>query len=160
MKTRIVLFTRSASAENSAGAGKILFASWGAHLACELPESMGVEDFARKLALKRHTTFDYAVGDMGRTAALLECSDPAPERLQLGDTFNLKLTWAPFRETALALSDGGDRRILQLAVQFIASGAKLDDSVIAADYDAEFLQQLQGKLAEQEKASRKAEDSE
>ncbi|MEN9809899.1 MAG: hypothetical protein RLZZ488_1466 [Pseudomonadota bacterium] len=160
MKTRIVLFTRLASAEDSAAVGKILFGRWGANLTCELPENMGVEEFARKLALKRHSTFDYAVGDMGRTAALLECTDPATARLQIGDTFSLKLTWQPFRETALALTDGGDRRILQLAVQFIASGAQLDDSVIAADYDAEFLQQLQGKLAEQEMVGRKADDSE
>jgi hypothetical protein len=58
----------------------------------------------------------------------------------------VSLTWENFRQTALALKNGDDRRFLQLAVQFLASGESIDDSVIAADYDAEFLQQLRSKL--------------
>jgi hypothetical protein len=109
---------------------------------------MGVEDFAQALTLKRHSKFDYAVGDRGRLATLLEWVDGSniPKQLPLGRDGSLDLVWEPFRDTVQALQDGTDRRILQLAVQFIASGADLDESVIAADYDAEFLQQLQTAL--------------
>ncbi|NBO37263.1 hypothetical protein EBU99_01635 [bacterium] len=148
MKTRVILFTRKASSDPES-APAIFFARWGKSLLLEIPSQLGVEDFANKLALVRHSRFDYAVGEMGRNATLLECSEPAPHTLAISDSETLQLTWEPFRQTAQALSDGTDRRFLQLAVQFLASGASLDDSVVAADYDAEFLQQLQSTLASQ-----------
>jgi hypothetical protein len=126
---------------------QIVFARWGESLELELPQQMGVEDFAQKLGLKRHSKFDYAVGEMGRRATLLECvSLPPAANLALEATRSVSLTWENFRQTALALKNGDDRRFLQLAVQFLASGESIDDSVIAADYDAEFLQQLRSKL--------------
>jgi hypothetical protein len=146
MKTRLVLFARLPSADEGQPP-QIVFARWGESLELELPQQMGVEDFAQKLGLKRHSKFDYAVGEMGRRATLLECvSLPPAANLALEATRSVSLTWENFRQTALALKNGDDRRFLQLAVQFLASGESIDDSVIAADYDAEFLQQLRSKL--------------
>ncbi|MEN9530760.1 MAG: hypothetical protein RI932_2633 [Pseudomonadota bacterium] len=146
MKTRIILFARIPSADEGQPP-QIVFARWGETLELELPQQMGVEDFAQKQSLKRHSKFDYAVGEMGRRATLLECVLTSPcVALTLDESRILNLTWDTFRQTALALKNGEDRRFLQLAVQFLASGESIDDSVIAADYDAEFLQQLRSKL--------------
>ncbi|MBM3382619.1 MAG: hypothetical protein FJY29_09295 [Betaproteobacteria bacterium] len=146
MKTRIVLFARLPAADEGQPP-QIVFARWGETLELELPQQMGVEDFALKHNLKRLSKFDYAVGEMGRRATLLEChAQPTCSTLILDAGRSLTLTWENFRQTALALKNGEDRRFLQLAVQFLASGESIDDSVIAADYDAEFLQQLRTKL--------------
>lgn len=145
MKTRIILFQRKSS-DDAAAAPQILFARWGSTLLKELPSGMGVEDYAQQCHLKRHSTFDHSVGDMGRSATLLECLES--QRTELD---GVVLVWDSFRATAQALSDGQDRRFLQLAVQFLASGGNIDDSVIAADYDAEFLRELQKTLAGQSK---------
>lgn len=156
MKTRLVLFTRLPSSEEDSP-GQILFARWGETLLFEMPGTMGVEDFALKYRFKRHSTFDYSVGEMGRKATLLECTDPTLTRLQVGEQRTLKIFWENFRTAALALRDGQDRRYLQLAVQFLASGASIDDSVIAADYDAEFLQQLQDTIASKKDSQKTSE---
>lgn len=157
MKTRVVLFTRQPSGESPAS-GQILFARWSQSLVLELPAQIGVEDFARQMNFRRHSTFDYTVGEMGKTATLLECPSPAPNWLTVDDARTLQLVWDNFRGTAMALSDGQDRRFLQLAVQFLAAGAKLDDSVIASDYDADFIKKLQNTLAEQQKQSDSSSD--
>lgn len=146
MKTRLVLFARL-PASNQQQSPQIVFARWGESLEIELPNQMGVEDFARESGLKRHSKFDFAVGEMGRRATLLECSALSNcITPSITTTHALSLTWGTFRETALALADGEDRRFLQLAVQFLASGESIDDSVIAADYDADFLAHLRSKL--------------
>jgi hypothetical protein len=146
MKTRLLLFCRDTADSNSTG-GQILFARTSDTLLVELPEQLGVEDFAQKLGLKRHSKFDWSVGEMGRKATLLESQVVGVPSLQLDAAHAWTLTWDNFRNTAVALKDGQDRRFLQLAVQFLASGAEVDDSVVAADYDAEFLQTLQKALA-------------
>jgi hypothetical protein len=145
MKTRVILFSRK-SDEDSASGPQFLFARWGNSLLKDLPAGMGVEDYAQQRRLKRHSTFDHTVGDRGRNATLLECVESPGLELD-----GVALVWDSFRATAQALSDGQDRRFLQLAVQFLAAGGNVDDSVIAADYDAEFLQELQRTLAAQSK---------
>lgn len=170
MKTRLLIFTRQAPQESDS-VPQILFAHWSDSLFFELPQNMGVEDFARQHKLRRHPDFDYSVGDLGRSATLLECAEPLKlEILKVGaghiasqtnqyqpsaiveqhprESQKLPLIWENFRATAAALAPGPDRRFLQLAVQFLAAGARLDESVIAADYDAEFLQTLRKTLDE------------
>ena len=151
MKTRLLLFCRNLADSNSTG-GQILFARTSDTLFVELPDQMGVEDFAQKLNLKRHSKFDWTVGEMGRKATLLESPIAGVASLQLDSAHAWTLTWDNFRNTAAALKDGHERRFLQLAVQFLASGAEVDDSVVAADYDAEFLQTLQSALANKDSA--------
>jgi hypothetical protein len=151
MKTRVIFFSRvpSQSPEGSPG---IVFGRWGESLELELPQAMGVEEFSQNFGFKRHSKFDHTVGEMGRKATLIE----VPESLKvnsvaLPDSRILSLSWEIFPVAARALVEGADRRFLQLAVQFLAAGESVDDSVIAADYDAEFLQQLQKTLVEQNK---------
>ena len=149
MKTRVILFARVASGEQNT-VPQFVFARWGSTLEIELPFQLGVEDFANRFKFKRHSKFDYAVGEMGKKATLIECVDPQlSSELALDPERKLSLTWEPFRQTAQSFSDGQDRRFLQLAVQFLASGESVDDSVVAAEYDAEFIQQLQKTLTEQ-----------
>lgn len=148
MKTRLILFSRRSS-QVAGEAPRVVFARWGQTLELELPSQMGVEDFAKGLSLIRHSTFDYAAGEQGRKATLMEVPEGTVlEKLTLSDGRELSLQWDTFPATARALRDGGDRRYLQLAVQFLAAGESVDDSVIAADYDAEFIQQLQKTLAD------------
>jgi hypothetical protein len=153
MKTRVILFMRVQSPDDESNR-QILFARWSDSLFVDLPRDMGVEDFARTHNLTRHSSFDYSVGGMGREATLLECISSMFKELKVSDESVLSLEWQPFRTVALSLKDGQDRRFLQLAVQFLASGAKLDDSVVAADYDAEFIQQLQNTLAAKNSADK------
>jgi hypothetical protein len=153
MKTRLILFSRVQSSEDETHR-QILFARWSDSLFVELPRDMGVEDFARKFNFTRHSAFDYSVGGMGRDATLMETSGTLLKELKVSEELNLTLDWEVFRTVALALKDGQDRRFLQLAVQFLASGAQLDDSVVAADYDAEFIQQLQNTLAAKNSADK------
>lgn len=151
MKTRVLLFCRE-TVDSSPTGGQILFARVSETLLLDLPDQMGVEDFAQKLGLKRHSKFDWSVGEMGRKATLLECLGARASRLELDAQHSWSLTWDSFRNTAAAFKDGTDRRFLQLAVQFLASGAEVDDSVVAADYDAEFIQSLQKTLADKNSA--------
>lgn len=151
MKTRVILFSRVPSPSTD-GSPSIVFGRWGDTLELELPQHMGVEEFSLSLGVKRHSKFDYTVGELGRKATLLEVPDVAQRSsVTLSDGRVLAMTWEVFPVAARALTDGTDRRFLQLAVQFLAAGESVDDSVIAADYDAEFLQQLQKTLSEQNK---------
>lgn len=153
MKTKVILFARE-DHEKSKIPPRILFASWGSTLDLELPNQMGVEDFSNKIGFKRHSQFDYLVGDMGRKVTLLEWVHGTPESSLVIDTQRtLQLRWNTFRQTAEALTGGADRRFLQLAVQYLAAGERIDDSVIAADYDAEFIQSLQQALVKQDPKS-------
>lgn len=155
MKTRVILFARVAASEGNP-VPQFVFARWGRSLELELPFQFGVEDFANRFKFKRHSKFDSAVGEMGKRATLIECVDSQlSSELTLEPDRTLLLTWEPFRQTAQAFGDGQDRRFLQLAVQFLASGENVDDSIIAAEYDAEFIQQLQKTLAEQSAAKDK-----
>ena len=153
MKTRVILFSRVPS-QSVDSSPSIVFGRWGSSLELELPQAMGVEEFAQSLGFKRLSKFDHTVGEMGRKATLIEV--PVSLKLSsilLSDSRTLSLSWDVFPLTARALSDGTDRRFLQLAVQLLAAGENVDDSVIAADYDAEFLQQLQKTLVEQNKST-------
>ena len=146
MKTRVILFAREFSAAPES-AGRILFARWGDSLEIELPLQLGVEDFSHLHGLKRHSQFDHSVGEMGRKVTLLESVDnPPPSEIILESNRILHLQWDLFRQTAAALKEGTDRRFLQLAVQYLAAGGRIDESVVAADYDAEFIKSLQESL--------------
>jgi len=149
MKTRVIFFSRVPS-QSTDDSPSIVFGRWGISLELELPQNMGVEEFSQNLGFKRHSKFDHTVGEMGRTATLIEVLDSrSTTSVALPDSRTLTLSWEIFPVAARALTNGADRRFLQLAVQFLAAGESVDDSVIAADYDAEFLQKLQQALVEQ-----------
>lgn len=105
-----------------------------------------LDEFAESNSLVRHPSFDWAVGDGGRVAALFESKEGQLPGVIKTKNIN-ECQWMTFPEAARKLKDGTDRRFLQLAVQFISMGG-VDNSVIASDYDGEFLQTLKDKLEE------------
>lgn len=54
----------------------------------------------------------------------------------------------PFAAAARALGAGPDRRILQMAIQYLANGG-VEDSLTAAEYDWNFLQEIRRDLLKQ-----------
>jgi hypothetical protein len=54
----------------------------------------------------------------------------------------------PFAPAARALGAGADRRILQMAIQYLANGG-VEDSLIAAEYDWNFIQEIKRDLLKQ-----------
>ena len=54
----------------------------------------------------------------------------------------------PFAPAARALGAGSDRRILQMAIQYLANGG-VEDSLIAAEYDWNFIQEIKRDLLKQ-----------
>jgi hypothetical protein len=132
MKTRIIIFQNT---EN-----KVRFAVGpSATFEQEITEP-ALNAYAALLKLARHPKFDEAVGDSGKKCALLELrtnthTPPALESWQ----------WLTFPEAARALSDGEDRRYLQLAVQYVAAGG-IDESVIAFDYDQKTLDAIRHEI--------------
>jgi hypothetical protein len=132
MKTRVIIFRND---EN-----KVRFAIGPlATFEQEITEP-ALNAFAELLNLTRHTKFDWAVGDAGKKCALLELSPQKemPHALQ-------SWRWLSFPEAARSLSEGEDRRYLQLAVQYVAAGG-IDDSVTAFDYDKKTLDEIRIEL--------------
>jgi hypothetical protein len=54
----------------------------------------------------------------------------------------------PFALAARALGAGSDRRILQMAIQYLANGG-VEDSLTAAEYDWNFIQEIKRDLLKQ-----------
>lgn len=54
-------------------------------------------------------------------------------------------SFAPFAASVRSLAEGHDRNALQLAVQFLSADG-LDDSLVAAEYDWDFLQRVREDL--------------
>ena len=133
MKTRLVVFTHVGGTE-----GPVLFA---------VPDSGDLEAdiggaslsiLASSGGFTRHEAFDWAAGDAGAKCALLECT-ATPVSLNLGSASWTGVRWLSFPQAAKALSSGTDRRYLQLAVQYVSSGGVVEDNLIAANADADFL---------------------
>lgn len=106
-------------------------------------DPQSVDEFAKTNAFVRHEVFDWAVGDAGKKAVLLEWPEAIDRTLSVkmpnGDK---PITWLNFKEASRKVTEGNERRYLQLAVQFIANGGKLDDSVLATSADEEILQKI------------------
>jgi hypothetical protein len=145
MKTRLVAFARVGNV--------VLFAvpDSGA-LSVDLADAT-LDDVARANGFVRHGSFDWAAGDAGARCALVEfpaaaSTEALPAEVALGSNTWRNARWLSFPVAARALSDGADRRYLQLAVQYVSSGGVVEDNVIAADADAGLLGQL-GKALEE-----------
>lgn len=106
-------------------------------------EPQSVDEFAKLNGLVRHEVFDWAVGDAGKKAVLLEWPQSLERTLSVKTSNGeMAVTWLNFKEASRKVTDGNERRLLQLAVQFIANGGKLDDSVLATAADEEILQKI------------------
>ncbi len=138
MKTRIVIYRRhflSNMIEFRISAEKTFL--------CEV-DALSLDAFAASYHLRRCSDFDWAVGDAGRICALFEMPHNNAAAPSLGCGFD-SVSWQTFPVAARTLSEGEDKRILQLAVQYIAAGG-VDDSVLASDYDKEFLDTIRAEL--------------
>jgi hypothetical protein len=155
MKTRIVIYRRrpQTTAVEFGIEASLTFL-------CEIP-SQGLDAFATSHGLRRCADFDWAVGDAGRVCALFEqtsvserpgtgASQPSEpsQPSQPVAAFTSSLLWASFPDAAKILKDGTDKRFLQLAVQYIAAGG-VEDSVLATDYDKNFLETMRSELEKQ-----------
>lgn len=106
-------------------------------------EPQSTDQFAKANALVRHDVFDWAVGDAGKKAVLLQWPQEIERTLTIKMSDNVvPITWLNFKEASRKVTEGNERRYLQLAVQFIANGGKLDDSVLATTADDEILQKI------------------
>jgi hypothetical protein len=75
-----------------------------------------------------------------KTNPFAEPSEPLRQALGCaGSGSSTLLKHGPFARAARSLGAGPDRRILQMAVQYLANGG-LDDSLLAAEYDLKFLE--------------------
>lgn len=145
MKTRVLIFSRVKTATTSL----LRFAIFDAGLLQDL-SSETLTSFAERSKLKRHETFDWNVGDGGKKCALFEFVSiettlqlpdhalPLPTHFIFSDK-SVSCRWCTFPEARPLLKEGEDRRLLQLAVQFLAAGAVIEDNVMAAPTDEELL---------------------
>lgn len=152
---KLICFSRQGPEQERDAAPTVVFAVFGESLACDIGDET-LDDFAARNGMVRHEKFDFAAGDAGRKAALLEWvpieeSDLLPGALETKGTSH-SCAWLRFPEAVRALKIGDDRRVLQLAVQYVSAGG-VDDSVIASDYTQEFLQELSSRLGAAEKSS-------
>lgn len=137
MKKNVIVFRRDSEF-------RIQFAISPAGLCVDLPAA-DADLFAKTNGLIRDDTFGFTVQDTLRQAALFE----APHTINESGFWNVgghpaavSFQWMPFPQAIKNLNDGNERRILQLAVQFIAAGG-LDDSIVAAEFDEKFIKSLQ-----------------
>jgi hypothetical protein len=144
MRTRIVVYRRSDATANS----RVTFGILGTTLLQPI-SAANLSELATLNRWTRHETFDWSVGDAGSKCALFEApldwSATTFAGVEPSTTPPPTLSWLSFPEAARFLTDGEDRRFLQLAVQFVAQGG-IDDSVLATDYDKEFLETLKREL--------------
>jgi len=127
---------------------QILFGLAEGHLPKLTPAHRGLDSFAKDNGLQRHPEFDWHFYDKTDRAFLFET--PAQEKDQLPSHFNLQtdvvsITWHSFPQALRQISEGCQRNFLQLAVQYISSGG-ICDSLVAAEYDKNFLNGIKGAL--------------
>lgn len=101
--------------------------------------------FAQKNMFTRHETFDWYTNRFREKFFLCEYimseQSTLPTLIRNVTGIEEAISWHPFPIASKKLTDGKERNMLQLAVQYLASGS-IDESVIAADYDEEFLKYL------------------
>lgn len=142
VQAKIILFCKVT--EPSAGS-KIYFAlTEGGLLHFDLAQHTP-ELFVQKNNLTRHETFDWYTNRFREKFFLCEHLLKEQEALPAFVT-NVTgkeelISWQPFPVASKKLTAGKERNMLQLAVQYLASG-RIDESVIAADYDSQFLEFL------------------
>jgi hypothetical protein len=104
---------------------------------------------AKKNMLARHESFDWYFNKSTGTRIFLFEKYIENEHSLMPQINNLKediaIEWKTFPQAIQKLSCGKERNLLQLSVQYISSGG-IDENVIVADYDQDFLKKLQNHL--------------
>ncbi|KAB8027987.1 hypothetical protein [Fluviispira multicolorata] len=147
MKAKLLLFVKIKLSDS---AFKILFALQDNKIVEVSLEKNDLKNIIKKNKLIRHEKFDWHVNKNINTRYLLELT--AKKEDQLPSVLNfleekIDVNWFVFPKAVKLLKEGVEKNFLQLAVQYISNGG-IDESVIAADYDAEFIKTLQEKLTE------------
>lgn len=106
-------------------------------------------EFATQHNLKHHSDFDNAVGKSGTTCTLFQAPALFTKPCALLESHE----WLSFRDAAARLNPGDDKRFLQLAVQYIAAGG-VEDSLLATEYDKEFINNIRSDLEKQWEANK------
>ena len=145
MKAKLIIFSKIMTSENNAN---ILFCITKKGFPTFNLAKYSVRDFARDNILTRHEKFDWYVNKTKEKFFLLEAKVKSPELLLTEmDNYEEKFLgqWLPFPQAIKKLTDGKERNFLQLSVQYISTDG-IDESVIAADYDKEFLNTIGNKI--------------
>ncbi|MES2614814.1 MAG: hypothetical protein V4591_05315 [Bdellovibrionota bacterium] len=100
-------------------------------------------EFAAQNHLLRHDKFDWYVNKLKPICFLFE-NENLPSTAIISQNIHTPVHWLTFPQAIKKITNGAHRNLVQLAVQYISYGM-IDDSVIAADYDAEWLKNLQSK---------------
>ena len=90
--------------------------------------------FAEQNNLVRHDKFDWHVNKAKPICYFFE-------KMSLTNDSHSSCEWLTFPQAIKKLSSGTHRNLLQLAVQYISYGM-IDDSVVAAEYDKEWVENL------------------
>ena len=141
MQIPAIIYTRTLL---STGSQQVLFSVAGNLLVEFDLAKHSPNDFAQKNRLIRHDKFDWHVNKQRPICYIFEKQSPL--KIPLPDTIHsleneIPVQWLIFPAAAKRILNGTHRNLLQLSVQYISYGM-IDDSVIAADYDAEFLEKL------------------
>lgn len=155
MHTRILVFAKPVIHDSAV----CLFGVFGESFSLNLG-TLSLNDFAERNSFTRHDSFDWTVGDGGKSCALFECHVPEtnlvgvtpslPSSFQHDETGrSIAVKWMSFPNAAKITNERDDRRFLQLAVQFVASGSRIDDSVVAAPTDPDLLEIMKKHFSEE-----------
>jgi hypothetical protein len=109
-------------------------------------------ELATQNGLVRHDKFDWHVNKNRPICYTFEKESGQENNLPVHFTNFMQnnlsaLEWLIFPQAVKKLSNGTHRNLLQLVVQYISYGM-IDESLIAADYDAEWLRELQSSKKE------------
>lgn len=143
MIVKLLLFCKIKMSQN---ASSILFAiSKNSLPSLEINNNTSI--IIEKYKLLSHSEFDLHVSKNFENYYLLECFadslNTLPKQIEEADE-KIILEWHTFPQTVKRFSSGKDKNFLQLAVQYISHGG-IDQSVIAADFDQEFINTLKEK---------------
>jgi hypothetical protein len=147
MNVPAIIYTKIPLGENSS---KVLFClTQNSLLDFDLVTTSPTE-FAKQNSFTRHDKFDWHVNKSKPICFFFEKEGCSENNLPV--TLNLKdktypVQWFLFPLAIKNLTNGTHRNLMQLAVQYVSYGM-VDESVIAADYDEDW---LRGLIQEQEK---------
>ena len=145
MRTKLIIFTKIPAGSEST---QVLFAIAGQAFPLVSLTKNSLHKLVQQYGLKRHENFDRYINKDAFRCFLLEWPaslkiTTGPETLEIFKE-NFRFQWLVFPQAVRLLKDGADKNFLQLAVQYL-SNDDIDDSIIAADFDLEFIKKLQEK---------------
>ncbi len=143
MKRRVIIFSKLKNEPHDL----IFFSVAGESLILDLKE-VTLTQFAQANKLRHHDTFDWAAGDAGATCTLMESQPIVPTEEFCLQGSSEKRQWLSFPQAVRKLKDGTDKRLLQLAVQYLSAGGVDNESVLATEYNDAIVHEMISQLDE------------